>query len=114
MNTERELRFKNITENLSKQILIPLEQVAMSRVQNTKNETPVFRKLSLNYLCRSKRKPNVNDIFIIKKHLQRYNSGKETYNIKKVNEIVYDECKHIVTVFKDQLIWDDVGEFLLR
>jgi hypothetical protein len=36
------------------------------------------------------------------------------YNIKIVNDVIYNEPAHIVSVFKDYLIYDDVSEFLKR
>lgn len=34
--------------------------------------------------------------------------------IKIIDDIVYNEDMHIVSVFKDYLIYDDIGEFLKR
>lgn len=34
--------------------------------------------------------------------------------IEIIDDIVYNEDRHIVSVFKDYLIFDDVGEFLKR
>jgi hypothetical protein len=41
-------------------------------------------------------------------------TSKEFYNVKVVNDIIYNENSHTVTVFKDYLILDDVSEFLKR
>ena len=35
-------------------------------------------------------------------------------NVKIIDDIIYNEDAHIVSVFKDYLIFDDVGEFLKR
>ena len=38
----------------------------------------------------------------------------ESYNIKQINDIVYNEKAHVVACFKDFLIFDDSSEFLKR
>ena len=35
-------------------------------------------------------------------------------NLKVVNDLIYNEQTHIVSVFKDYLILDDINEFLKR
>lgn len=41
-------------------------------------------------------------------------TSREYYNVKIVNDVIYNETTHIVSVFKDYLIFDDVSEFLKR
>lgn len=41
-------------------------------------------------------------------------TSREYYNVKIINDIIYNENTHIVSVFKDYLIYDDVSEFLKR
>ncbi len=41
-------------------------------------------------------------------------TSKDFYNVKIVNDIIYNEPTHIVAVFKDYLIYDDLSEFLKR
>lgn len=41
-------------------------------------------------------------------------TSKDFYNVKIVNDIIYNEPTHIVAVFKDYLIFDDLSEFLKR
>lgn len=41
-------------------------------------------------------------------------TGKDYYNVKIVNDIIYNESTHMVSVFKDYLIYDDISEFLKR
>ena len=36
------------------------------------------------------------------------------YNVKIVNDIIYNESTHVVAVFKDYLIYDDLSEFMKR
>ena len=41
-------------------------------------------------------------------------TSEEFYNLKVTNDIIYNENSHIVSVFKDYLIQDDISEFLKR
>eukprot|EP00350_Pseudokeronopsis_sp_OXSARD2_P012698 CAMPEP_0170552194 /NCGR_PEP_ID=MMETSP0211-20121228/10114_1 /TAXON_ID=311385 /ORGANISM="Pseudokeronopsis sp., Strain OXSARD2" /LENGTH=137 /DNA_ID=CAMNT_0010859769 /DNA_START=1110 /DNA_END=1523 /DNA_ORIENTATION=+ len=45
---------------------------------------------------------------------KKYLTSREYYNVKIINDIIYNENTHIVSVFKDYLIFDDVSEFLKR
>ena len=38
----------------------------------------------------------------------------EYYNVKIINDIIYNENTNVVCIFKDYLIFDDVSEFLKR
>ncbi len=50
---------------------------------------------------------------IIARNLNRKRvSTRDSYNTKSINDIVYNESTHIVSVFKDWLIYDDTSEFL--
>ncbi len=44
----------------------------------------------------------------------KYLTSRDFYNVKIINDIIYNECTHIVSVFKDFLIYDDISEFLKR
>ena len=51
----------------------------------------------------------------IKQNLsKKYMTSKDFYNVKIINDIIYNENTHIVSVFKDYLILDDISEFLKR
>lgn len=41
-------------------------------------------------------------------------TSEDFYNVKIVNDIIYNEPTHIVAVFKDYLIYDDLSEFFKR
>ena len=51
---------------------------------------------------------------ITKFNLIVHNSTQEEYNIKVINDIIYNEDKRIVSRFKDHLIYNDPAEFLRR
>lgn len=44
----------------------------------------------------------------------RYSSNRDFYNLKIVNDLIYNENTHVVSIFKDYLILDDINEFLKR
>ena len=44
----------------------------------------------------------------------KYLTPRDIYNVKIVNDIIYNECTHLVSVFKDFLIFDDISEYLKR
>jgi hypothetical protein len=41
-------------------------------------------------------------------------TSRDFYNVKIINDIIYNEQTHTVAVFKDYLIYDDLSEFLKR
>lgn len=50
---------------------------------------------------------------VVKENLEKkYLTSWEYYNSKIVNDIIYNENSHVVSIFKDYLIYDDVSEFL--
>jgi hypothetical protein len=44
----------------------------------------------------------------------RYSSNRDFYNLRIVNDLIYNENTHVVSIFKDYLILDDINEFLKR
>lgn len=52
---------------------------------------------------------------VIKENLnKKYMTSKDFYNVKIINDIIYNEPTHTVAVFKDYLIYDDLSEFMKR
>ena len=47
-------------------------------------------------------------------NLRKYNISIESYNKKIITDIIYDEKKHIVSEFKNYLLWDEMSDFLKR
>jgi hypothetical protein len=43
---------------------------------------------------------------------QKYENEYKSYNKNVINEIIFNEATHVVSVFKDYLIYDDNNEFL--
>jgi hypothetical protein len=50
----------------------------------------------------------------INSNLSKYNSKPSEVDYKAVNDIIYDEKKRLVSIFKDYLLLDEVSEFLKR
>ena len=44
----------------------------------------------------------------------KYSSNRDYYNVKIINDLIYNENTHVVSIFKDYLILDDINEFLKR
>lgn len=44
----------------------------------------------------------------------KYSRNEDFDNLKIVNDLIYNENTHIVSIFKDYLILDDINEFLKR
>ncbi len=47
-------------------------------------------------------------------NLKKYNVSVEFLNKKIITDIIFDERKHIVSVFKNYLLWDEMSDFLNR
>jgi hypothetical protein len=45
---------------------------------------------------------------------KKYLTSQDYYNSKIVSDVMYNENRHIVSVFKDYLIFDDFSEYLKR
>lgn len=135
MKSARELKLKNIM--IEKKPVIakanskePITKRSSSKNDNnSKKHASGFNQLnvsnSVNYYtnlvnCIKAKKfknlkiNNVHPIKIIKNSIKKHNSNLDKYNIKIVNDIIYDERKHIVCVFKDYLLWDENSDFLKR
>jgi len=53
--------------------------------------------------------------FLLKRSLNtKYMTSQEYYNSKVSSDIMYNEQRHIVSVFKEYLIYDDFSEYLKR
>lgn len=50
----------------------------------------------------------------INSNLSKHNVTKERYEKIIINNIIYDEKKHIVSLFKNHLLWDETSDFLKR
>jgi hypothetical protein len=78
------------------------------RLESQSVEKKQIRKVS----TRKNRRPN--SMKILKTNIRKYNCDINMYSRKIVTDLMYDEKKHIVSVFKEYLILDDIAEFLER
>lgn len=68
--------------------------------------------LTIHNISLSKKTPKI--LKTIFSNLEEYNTNLNKYNIKIINDIIYDEKKHLVCMFKDYLLWDENSDFLKR
>ena len=60
------------------------------------------------------KKTNIVFTQVIRSNLQYHDSNINKFNKKMINDLLYDEKKHIVSIFKEYLILDDIVEYLQR
>lgn len=48
----------------------------------------------------------------LNKNIRKYNFLQKKYNVQKINEIIFDKRKRLVSVFKDYLLWNETSDFL--
>ena len=59
--------------------------------------------------------PRDTRAFIAQNLREKYKDMQSKFeDLKVVNDLIYNESTHIVSVFKDYLIYDDYNEFLKR
>jgi hypothetical protein len=73
-----------------------------------------IRKLHIYFILEPAPLTESNIRMLVKYNLLKHNSTPDEYNVKIINDIIYDEKKHIVSVFKDYLLLDEVSDFLKR
>ena len=74
-----------------------------------------FQGTSLNNEAFTLKKSKIfQKMGIIHNNINIHNCSEEIFHIKIVNDIMYDEKKHLVSVFKDQLIWYETSDYFKR
>jgi hypothetical protein len=64
---------------------------------------------------RSKKPPKwINTKRIINNNIKFHNSCPDDFNTYKIDNIVFDEKKKLVCLFKDSLLWNEPTELLRR
>ena len=100
--------------------LIKSKQISESKIENMQQN---YVNKFLKTLKEGKIKEILNCQFCfcskisslsLKKIEAKYKTTIESYNIKVINDIIYNENSNIVCIFKDYLIYDDTSEFLKR
>ena len=130
----RELKPKNLNKELISLITSKLSNFNSRNQSNRKNGKTnqiINQNISKEKFKKSKKKiieninldnnvkENKNNILLkaekkMIKNLKKYNITEDKYNKKIITDIIYDERKHIVSVFKNNLLWDETSDFLNR
>jgi hypothetical protein len=116
MKSAREHRLNTCMEkNLNSYDFSKNVKRSVSKHTSNSSFTPAFT-LGIKFPKNKKKKTNLNILIkkVINKSLQSYNCDNKTFCNKIINDIIYDEKKHIVSVFKDYLLWDEGSDFLKR
>ncbi|CAI2379752.1 unnamed protein product [Moneuplotes crassus] len=101
-------RYSNMSQNTQKSQKSKDENIIMrlSRIQS------YF--MSSQECCKFCNKKNNYGNLIQSNLNSKYLTGMDYYNVKVVNDIIYNDTTNLVSVFKDYLIYDDISEFLKR
>lgn len=62
----------------------------------------------------SKNRPNFTQLLISKNLKKKYFTSKDYYHSRVTADIMYNEPRRLVSIFKDYLIYDDFSEYLKR
>jgi len=93
------------------------EKFEKEKQQKNNAETLVQHILKTECLRKGKcilTKPLSTRIILQESLAGKYMTKQDAYNAKVINDIIYNENTHLVSVFKDYLIFDDISEFLKR
>ncbi len=90
-------------------------KAALLRIGIRKKDRKLFQVLNRSAkdctICRGRCSPQE---LIMRGLRKKYMTTRDSYNVKVINDVVYNEDCHIVSVFKDYLIYDDASEFMKR
>ena len=70
--------------------------------------------LNRTNLMNNSENKNIKKSSIISKNLKKYSITNQAYDIFIINAIIFDQKMHIVSAFKNYLLWDENSEFLKR
>jgi len=81
-----------------------------------KEITNTITNYNLNdiYLKNNNKNKIIKKSSIIFQNLKKYSTTKKSYDIFIINSIIFDQKMHIVSIFKNYLLWDETSEFLKR
>ena len=94
------------TNKMIKQINIKEKEKIKKQTKQIINTNNINIKYDNKIILKAERKM-VNN-------LRKYNISIESYNKKIITDIIFDERKHIVSEFKNYLLWDEMSDFLKR
>ena len=79
-----------------------------------KNKNKYVKTDDLKNLIDIKLEKKFIEYYIHKKFIKKYISMPLLYNLNIIENLIYNDKTHIVSIFKDHLIMDDKGDFLKR
>ena len=108
-NTKEKLSLKNIGKPILKKKIndiiksFPKQKKAKEKINKNKSNNNVLKeyKFSLKNLYAR-----------LNKELIKYNFSEKENNLQKINEIIFDKYKRIVSIFKDYLLWNETSDFI--
>lgn len=117
MNKENQIRDKRTPQSKKHkpfQLITQIIQSSQNKKHNLKVKKPsLLQLIQQNFSIISQYKFLIFHK-TIQSNLLKYNITKEAYEIKIINDIIFDESKHIVSIFKNNLVWDESSDFLKR
>ena len=105
------LFFKNKILNIKK---IIMTTSLSSFLLNPKNLENIHDKSALKKIIKYKTAKKSIEYKVHQKLVKKYINMPKLYNLNIIDNIIYNDKTHIVSLFKDHLIADDKGDFLKR
>ena len=69
--------------------------------------------LKIDYKQLNSYKDTIKNVHLkLNKELRKYNYSNKEYFIQKIDEIIFDNNKRLVSIFKDYLLWNETSDFL--
>ena len=100
---------RNLKRRLSDKKINKKTLASSSTSYPNKNKSSTFSNIKPVYSYKETLTKAYNKLNTV---LHSYNMTKESINIKITNDIIFDERKRIVSVFKDYLLWNETSDFL--
>ncbi len=99
---------RNLKSRLSDKKINKKTLASSSNSYPYKNKSSTFSNIKPLYTL----KETLNKAYTkLNSVLRSYNMSKEAINIRIANDIIFDEKKRIVSIFKDYLLWDETSDF---
>lgn len=110
----REMKLKHIIQGRLTAYSAKLSSSSFSSRNHSSSKGPKTSRIS----NKKEKILGISPIHLLEKkmaeNLLKYNTTIAIYNVKIINDIIYDEKKHIVCLFKNYLLWDEISDFLKR
>ena len=100
---------RTINQNSRNKVSLKYQSSNKQLMSNNSKDKKIFKQntnTKTNIILKAEKKMIFN--------LRKYSVNENMYNKKIINDIIYDENKHIVSEFKNYLLWDENSDFLKR